>query len=95
MIPSGEFSDQGGPLKPRRPWWFTLIVILAVIVPCVIPWAMTFDIEDGTLRMLIKLFPAYLILSGVCAWLAYPQRQTLSWILIALMLLSSASLFLL
>ncbi len=36
----------------------------------------------------IVLFIAFVILSGVCAYLSYPGRRELSWILIVLLALS-------
>lgn len=93
MIPEGEFKDQGGPLKPQRPWWFTIILILLVLPSFATPWIMA-DAPQGTLlARLIKWFPAFLILAAFCAWYAYPQRRDVSWILVSVMFLSAASLF--
>lgn len=92
MIPEGEFRDQGGPLRPRHPWWLTVLLVILVVVGFLSPFMMSAPANNSMLETLLKLFPVYSIASAVCAWLAYPQRQALSWVLIALMALSSASL---
>ena len=91
MIPEGEFGPEG-PLKPRRPWWFTVILVIMVFPAFGMPWMMASAPEGSMLQTLIKLYPAYLALSAVCAWLCYPQRRELAWILVALMALSSSAL---
>lgn len=95
MIPEGEFQEQGGPLPPRRPWWFTLILIILVLPALATPWVLADGPVGSTLDKLIKWFPAFLILAAVCAWLAYPQRRDVAWILVAIMLISASSLFIL
>lgn len=92
MIPEGEFRDQGGPLRPHRPWWFTALLILLVAAGFLAPFLMTAPVTDSMLETLLKLFPVYMLVSAVCAWLCYPQRKPLAWILVVLMLMSSASL---
>ena len=89
MIPEGEFRDQGGPLKPRRPWWFTALLIVLVLPSFGMPWVLSDAPQGSLLAALIKWFPAYLLLSAVCAWMAYPQRRDVAWIIVALMILSS------
>ncbi len=91
MIPEGEFGPEG-PLKPRRPWWFTVILIVMVFPAFGMPWMLASAPVGSMLLTLIKLYPAYLALSAVCAWLCYPQRRELAWILVALMALSSSAL---
>lgn len=93
MIPEGEFKEQGGPLKPRRPWWFTVLLIVLVLPALSTPWLLA-DAPEGTLlNGLLRWFPAYLLLSAICAWLAYPQRRDVAWVLVALMALSAGAVF--
>ena len=40
------------------------------------------------------LYPAYVVISGICAWMCYPRRRALAWILVALVLLTDIGLFL-
>lgn len=93
MIPDGEFQDQGGPLKPKHPWWFTLMLIILVMPAFSTPWLLADAPEGSMLETLIKWFPAYLLLSAICAWISYPQRRDVAWILVVLMILSAGSLF--
>lgn len=93
MIPEGEFKDQGGPLKPVRPWWFTLILVLLVLPSFLTPWILADAPNLSMLDTLIKWYPVYLVASAICAWIAYPQRKAVSWIIVALMILSSVSLW--
>lgn len=93
MIPDGEFQDQGGPLRPKRPWWFTTLLVILVLPAFSMPWVLS-DAPDGTLLYkLIKWFPAFLLLAALCAWFSYPQRRDVAWILVALIILASISLF--
>lgn len=91
MIPNGEFNPEG-PLRPRRPWWFTVILVLLVFPAFGMPWLLASAPAGSMLQTLIKLYPAYLLLSAVCAWLCYPQRRELAWILVALMAMTSGAL---
>lgn len=95
MIPDGEFRDQGGPLKPRRPWWFTTLLILLVLPAVGMPWVLADGPHGSMLDTLIRLYPLYLVASAVCAWIAYPQRRDVAWILTSLMILSALALFML
>lgn len=92
MIPEGEFKDEGGPLKRRRPLWLTILLIILVLPSFAMPWLLADAPEGSMLHLLIKWFPAFLVLAALCAWFSWPQRRDVSTILIALMLLSSFSL---
>lgn len=92
MIPDGEFKDNGGPVRPRRPWWFTLLLIILVLPSFSMPWMIVSAPRQSMLELLAKWFPAYLLLSAICAWYAYPQRRDVAWILVVIMLLSAGSL---
>ena len=93
MIPNAEFKDQGGPVKPRRPWWFVVILIILVLPAFSTPWLLADAPKGSLLAIMIKWFPAFLLLSALCAWVSYPQRRDVAWILVTLMILSAASLF--
>lgn len=93
MIPEGEFKENGGPLRPKRPWWFAVLLVVLVLPSFSMPWILADAPEGSMLHLLIKWFPAFLLLSAVCAWFAYPARRDVSWILVAVMILSALSLF--
>ena len=93
MIPEGEFKDKGGPLRPRRPWWFTVILVILVLPSFGLPWLLA-DAPDGSmLQLMIKWFPAFLVLSAVCAWYSYPQRRDVAWILVGIMVMTTGALY--
>ncbi len=79
---------------PRRPapWWFWVVVVLAA-VPMFAALGLT-DMTgaDDTLRFLARLYPVYIVLSGICAGVTYRDRPLLAWILVVLMLLSDAGI---
>lgn len=92
MIPEGEFGPDG-PLRPRRPWWFTLILVLLVLPSFGMPWLLVSAPTGSLLMTLVKLYPLYLLGSAVCAWLSYPQRREVAWILVAMMALTTSALY--
>lgn len=76
-------------MKQKTPWWMTLIIIVLMIpafafLPPVISQAPGEEIPLA----LLWLYPAYVIAAGICAWLVYPQRKAIAWILVALLVLS-------
>lgn len=93
MIPEDEFNDNGRPLRPRHPWWFTTILILLTLPAFSTPWLIADVPEASLLQGLIKCFPAFMILAAFCAWFTYPQHRDIAWILVAVMILCSLSLF--
>jgi len=85
--PSGE---------ARAPWWF-IIVIIAAALPALMfmPQAARVLEQAGLPGAGYTgwLYPAYVIVSGLCALLCYPQRKALALVLVALMVLVDTGLF--
>lgn len=42
---------------------------------------------------LVWIYPFYMLLSGWLSWKAYPQRSYVSWILLAVMALSTLAIY--
>ena len=83
--------------EPRTPWWF-IVIILLVALPTVTFIPQAAEVVEqarwlGTAYM-GWLYPAYVVISGICAWMCYPRRRALAWILVALVLLTDIGLFL-
>lgn len=84
-----------------RPWWIALIAALAVAAGVAAPLLIAASAPDSAIAgtpqagLLLKLFPAYAVAAGLCAWLCWPRRKELTWILLAILILSSAGLCLL
>ena len=78
----------------KAPWWFVLVLIV-VSLPVMLQPSMLIDIDEGSYRVFVWLFPLYAALSAVCAYLTYNTRPYLSWILVALMVLSDVAMWVL
>lgn len=67
-----------------------LIVICALLplVPIVARFTASGAPEGDTARYLVRFFPFFALTAAGCAYLAYPERPVLSWILIVLLLMS-------
>lgn len=83
------------PNKQTTPWWMTLIIVIAMIPAMAMPFAMTGLPAENPGRLLTYFYPAYVIASGICAWITYPKRPELTWILIVLLLMSHAAMYIL
>lgn len=67
----------------------TLIIILMMMpVFAIVAKVSQADSIADSSAWIVKLFPYYVLLSGGCAYLAYPQRPLLSWIVLVVLLLS-------
>ncbi len=49
--------------------------------------------DDHTVRLLVWFYPAYIIASGVCAWMCWKERPEITWILLVIMLLSNSGIY--
>lgn len=85
------------PRAPKAPWWFTVLLVL-VAFPTVafIPQAAHILEEAEWLGSSYVgwVYPVYVLLSAFLAWISYPTRRTLAWILFALIILTDIGLFL-
>lgn len=92
--------------KTPIPLWFKLMVIVLTLpaagFPILVSAADTVQSassvfpaigEENPVRLLAWLYPAYMAASAICSWMCWRQRREMSWILLALMLLSTASVY--
>ncbi len=78
------------------PRWMTIVIIIFVLPLFSEPWLIRHcPADDGASKILIQIFPFYMAFSGWLAFKAYPSRPYVSWILLAVMALSTAAIFLL
>lgn len=83
-------------MQKKTPVWMTILIILVLLPIFSLPALLdTVPADDDSLRTVVWCYPFYLLLSGYLAWFAYPQRPTTSWILIALMVLSTIAIWML
>ena len=83
-------------MPDKTPLWMTLLILLLTLPVFSLPILLSNLPEgDTSLRAIVWCYPFYLLLSAYLAWQAYPRRQTVSWILIVLMVLSTAAIWML
>ncbi len=79
----------------RAPWWLTLLLII-MLTPLLFFLGVSEAAPDGTpLKMLLWFYPTFCVADAVCAWLCYPQRKEVTWILIGIMALSHLGIYIL
>lgn len=75
----------------KRPLWYKLIVIAACLPVLMYPKLLS--IANGQFSIFLTLYPAYVIAAGICAWICYPDRKEVAWILIILLLMTHAAMW--
>ncbi|MBD5182271.1 MAG: hypothetical protein HDS99_00575 [Bacteroidales bacterium] len=82
---------------PRNPipWYFWLVTVLCVLPLGAYP-VMIADLQpDSPARTFVLLYPAYVVVSAVCALICYGRRPEVSWVLLALMVLTHIAMWIL
>lgn len=80
----------------RVPWWMTAVIILCMIPGLGFPAIVSLiESSNPIVQGLTWLYPAYVLVSGFLAWQCYGRRTYMSWIVLALLLLSHACFYLL
>ena len=75
------------------PKWVTFLIIIFTLPIFTLPSLLAQCPPDaGGTRTLVWIYPFYMILSAYLAWRAYVQRPYVTWILLALMILSSIAM---
>lgn len=75
----------------RTPLWMTLLCILSVLPAFQLPALLTRS--DGHNTAMLWIYPFYLILACWAAWRSWAQRPLMSWILLAVALLSDIAIW--
>lgn len=72
------------------PKWVTLLIIIFTLPIFTLPSLLAQCPPDAQgSRTLVWIYPFYMLLSAYLAWRAYVQRPYITWMLLALMILSS------
>lgn len=79
--------------RDKTPWWMSVVIVLCMLPALIFPFNLQSMPEDATAKYLIWFYPAYVIGTGICAWICYPERRIVSWILLALMILSHCAMY--
>lgn len=88
-------SDYNNAPRQKTPLWVTVVIILCMLPVLAFPSLLSMTTADTTTRTFVWLYPFYVICSGICAWICWPQRRDVMWILLALMVLSHLAMWLL
>lgn len=78
------------------PKWVTFLILIFTLPVFTLPSLLAqCQPEASATRTLVWIYPFYMILSAYLAWRAYVQRPYLTWILLAVMILSSIAIHIL
>ena len=80
---------------PKPPGWFLAVVIVVALPVFQFPVLLANCPADSPDRAMIWFYPFYVIMTGFLAYITYPRRPVLAWLLLALMILTHAAIWLL
>ena len=83
------------PAPPPAPRWFAAVAIICLLPVFQFPWLLAMCPADSSVRTMIWIYPFYAAVAAYLAWQCYPRRHALAWILIALMILTHVSVWIL
>ncbi|MDE5642418.1 MAG: hypothetical protein K2F74_04565 [Muribaculaceae bacterium] len=75
----------------RTPLWMTVVIVLCALPVFAFPTLLGMLPDESPLAPFVWFYPLYVPAAAVCAWLCYPSRRELSWILLVLMILTHAA----
>lgn len=83
-------------LPKRVPGWMLLIIILLALPVIAFPIMLSHsgEIAEGN-KLYMWLYPAYVFSTAILAYQCYGRRTEMTWILLALMLLTHAAMWVL
>lgn len=59
------------------------------------PTLLSHSVATGPERTLLWIYPGYCLVASYLAWVSYPRRPALAWVLVALMIMSHVAVWLL
>lgn len=81
-------------MESETPLWFKILVVVLMMPVAGLPTLLSsMGGVENPVKMLIWLYPAYVLVTGICATMCYRSRRELSWILLVLMLLSHLGVY--
>jgi hypothetical protein len=83
--------------EPRRPlpWWMKTLVIAAMLPLVLLPQLIAACPPSAPEMTFLRFYPVYVLAAGICAWLSYGRRPEVTWIILALLILTHAAMWLL
>lgn len=75
------------------PGWMKAVIAAMMLPLALYPRMLDAAADNPSIKYLVALYPAYVLATGLCAWIVYPQRHEVAWILLALLALAHAGMF--
>lgn len=81
-------------MQRKPPVWMTVIILIFLLPVFSFPMLLAnIPAGDEGAKTFVWIYPFYMLLSAWLAWSGYTRRSYVSWILIALMALSTAAVW--
>lgn len=86
--------------RPHAPAWMIAIIILAALPVTGLPTLLSAASASGSaqadiVRTICYFYPFYVIVSAWLAYVCYPTRRYMTWILLVLMVLTHVAMWML
>ena len=82
------------PQQPM-PLWVKIVIIACCLPVLTFPWLLSLCPEESSAETFLWIYPLYVLVSGYLAWRCWADRPVLTWVLLAVMLLTHAAIWLL
>ncbi|MDE7411678.1 MAG: hypothetical protein K2M94_06535 [Paramuribaculum sp.] len=83
------------PSAPATPRWMIWVILLVSLPVFQFPMLLSSLPVDSPNKVLVWMYPFYVVVAAYLAYQCYPQRRALAWILLALMVLSHIAVYML
>ncbi len=83
------------PQLPSTPRWMIAVIVIVLLPVFQFPFLLADCPDVSIVRTLLWIYPFYCLVAAFLAYQCYPQRHAMTWILLALMVLSHISVWLL
>lgn len=74
--------------EKQKKIWITVLIVICMLPVLTFPSMLSLTHADTPARSLAWFYPIYVIASGVCARICWPDRKEITWILLIMMILS-------
>ena len=75
--------------------WIKIIIIVCSLPVCSMPWLLRLCPPEDTAKTFLYIYPLYVLMTAWLAWRNIQLRPAVTWILLAVMLLTHAAMWLL
>lgn len=79
--------------RTDRPRWVAVLAVAFALPVLAFPTLLDIMPDTGSNVKLLKIYPIYVLAGCFLAWLCYPQRRDMMWILFVLVLMSHAAIW--